>query len=147
MRIIVEGRESPVIAASELREINMGAWENLPMEEVRNLYPETYERRGVDPVFTAPPGGESFSDLHKRIIPFIEDLMDQSKGPVLMVAHAGVNRVILCHLLGMPLENLFLIGQDYGCLNGISRDKGLVRIRLVNYRPWMDFSGCISEVK
>jgi broad specificity phosphatase PhoE len=36
---------------------------------------------------------------------------------VLVVGHAGVNRVIICELLGMPIENIFRLRQDYGCLN------------------------------
>jgi broad specificity phosphatase PhoE len=144
MRIITEVRETQAIPTPGLREISMGAWENRPMEEVRNLYPDAYERRGIDPAYNAPPGGESFSDLHRRVIPLFEDIMNRVQGPILVVGHAGVNRVILCHLLGMPLQNLFRIGQDYGCLNCITRDKGLVRVRLINHQPWIDFCGCIS---
>jgi broad specificity phosphatase PhoE len=147
MRIIVEERETLVTPTPELREISMGDWENLPMEEVRKLYPDAYERRGIDPAFNAPPRGESFSDLQMRVIPFFEELMNRSQGPNLIVGHAGVNRVILCRLLGIPLANLFRIGQDYGCLNCIIRDKGNIRVRLINYLPWIDLSGCISENK
>jgi probable phosphoglycerate mutase len=35
---------------------------------------------------------------------------------VLVVGHAGVNWAILCHVLGVPLEHLFRVCQDYGCL-------------------------------
>ena len=41
----------------------------------------------------------------------------------MIVAHAGVNRVILCQVLGMDLANLFRLGQDYGALNLLERDK------------------------
>ena len=34
-----------------------------------------------------------------------------------LVAHAGVNRVILSHALSLPLENMFRLDQNYGCLN------------------------------
>jgi alpha-ribazole phosphatase len=33
------------------------------------------------------------------------------------VAHGGVNRIILCHIMGIPLENIFRIEQDYGAVN------------------------------
>jgi alpha-ribazole phosphatase/probable phosphoglycerate mutase len=34
-----------------------------------------------------------------------------------VVAHAGVNRVILTRLLGAPLERLFRLDQSYAALN------------------------------
>jgi probable phosphoglycerate mutase len=54
-----------------------------------------------------------------------------------VVGHAGVNRVLLCHLLGMPLGNLFRLGQDYGCCNLLRRWNGFCSVRAVNLRPWM----------
>jgi broad specificity phosphatase PhoE len=33
-----------------------------------------------------------------------------------VVTHAGVIRVLLCRLLGMPLENLFAFGVAHGAL-------------------------------
>ncbi|MBI5049371.1 MAG: histidine phosphatase family protein [Nitrospirae bacterium] len=31
---------------------------------------------------------------------------------IAIVSHGGINRIILCHLLGIPLENIFRIEQD-----------------------------------
>ena len=42
----------------------------------------------------------------------------------MIVAHAGVNRVILCRVLGMDLANLFRLGQDYGSLNLLEPKQG-----------------------
>ena len=33
--------------------------------------------------------------------------------------HDGINRVILCHYTGMPLENIFRMEQGFACLNVI----------------------------
>jgi alpha-ribazole phosphatase/probable phosphoglycerate mutase len=38
---------------------------------------------------------------------------------VLVVGHGGVNRVILLDAIGAPLDRLFHIEQDFGCLNVI----------------------------
>ena len=51
---------------------------------------------------------------------------------LLLVCHAGVNRVILCHLLGMPLANLFRIGQDSGCLNIIEKNRQGFQVAAMN---------------
>nr|MBC8393812.1 histidine phosphatase family protein [Deltaproteobacteria bacterium] len=59
-------------------------------------------------------------------------------GQVLIVAHAGVNRVILCHILGMPLANLFRLGQDYGGLNIIDGKNNSMYVKAMNVQPSMN---------
>ena len=44
----------------------------------------------------------------------------------------GVNRIILCHLLGMNLENMFYLGQDYGGLTLIRRRGDGFRVEAMN---------------
>jgi probable phosphoglycerate mutase len=82
-----------------------------------------------------PPAGESFLDLQQRVVPVFEKEVDHAGGNILMVAHAGVNRMILCHLLGMPPEHLFRLVQDWGSMNLIDRQAGKYRIHCLNLRP------------
>ncbi len=49
-----------------------------------------------------------------------------------LVAHAGVNRVILCDALSLPLKNIFRLDQNYGCLNIIDYLPDSTLVRLVN---------------
>lgn len=51
---------------------------------------------------------------------------------VAIVAHGGVNRVILCHLLGIPLENIFRIEQDYAAVNIIEFWDKYPVVKLIN---------------
>jgi len=138
-RIIRGDSGVSVTALPDLCEISMGQWDGVPMEEIRRSFPEEYRRRGADPAGHAPPGGESFIDLRGRVVPFFTRLLRDEEGPILVVGHAGVNRVILCHLLGMPLDNIFRLGQDYGCMNIIARETGTCRVEVVNFRPWFGF--------
>jgi probable phosphoglycerate mutase len=69
------------------------------------------------------------------VVPVFEEIARQNKGSVLIVAHAGVNRVILCHVLGMPLANLFRLDQDYGALNMIDCKEKQMRVKAINVRP------------
>ena len=50
----------------------------------------------------------------------------------LVVAHAGVNRVILSEALGLSLDYLFRLDQNYGCLNVIDYFPDMAVVRLVN---------------
>jgi probable phosphoglycerate mutase len=130
--IIAEGRSAPVQPLSKLREINLGGWDGLTFDEVRRFFPTEYQKRGTDLVSFRTPGGECFTDVAARVVPLFEQIVSSTTGNVLIVGHAGVNRAILCHILGMPLSNLFRIGQDYACLNVIDCNKGGMTVRGVN---------------
>jgi probable phosphoglycerate mutase len=122
-RIIARDREIGVQEVPDLREIHLGELEALPFSEVQERLPKTWRERGRDLFAFRPAGGESFADLQQRVLPAFENIAGEAVGNILIVAHGGVNRIILCHLLGMPPENLFRIGQDYACLNRIDVGK------------------------
>jgi len=104
----------------ELRELHIGDWEGMTWQELQQQYPEQWQARLDDIVHYQVPGGESLAAMSARVIPVIEQIVDAHPGEeVVVVAHGGVNRVILLEAIGAPLERLFHIEQDYGCLNAI----------------------------
>ncbi|MFA7406118.1 MAG: histidine phosphatase family protein, partial [Pelobacteraceae bacterium] len=115
-----------------LREIDLGGWDGVPISEVRQRFPNEYERRGANLIGYRPPGGESFADLSARVLPVFENTVSIAGNNLLIVGHAGVNRVLLCHLLGIPPANLFRLEQEYGCLNIMRRTAGAWVVRRVN---------------
>ena len=115
--IIASNRSMAVEGFSALREIRLGTWEGRTFEDVKARDPDGFRKRGEDFAHHRPPGGENFTDLQNRVMPVFERLAAETEGNLLIVAHAGVNRVILCRLMGIPLDNLFSIGQDYGGIN------------------------------
>jgi probable phosphoglycerate mutase len=115
-----------------LREIFLGAWEGRRFQSIQALYPREFQNRGDRIADHRPAGGESFRDLQARVWPEFEAIARRLSGHILMVTHAGVIRVLLCRLLGMPLENLFLIGQAHGALNIIGLRSGHWRIEAMN---------------
>ncbi len=119
----------------QLREIDLGRWDGRPMAEVQERFPREWKRRGEDPAGYRPPGGESFGDLQGRAVPVFDELIANSSGEVLVVGHAGVNRVILCHILGMPLNNLFRLAQDYGHLSVVDCEREPPQLVALNIPP------------
>lgn len=115
----------------DLREIGLGVWEGLTVDEVRERFPGAYEARGRDLSGFRPAGGESFADLQRRAWAAFEAIsgFDSTQA---IVAHGGVNRVLLCRALGMPLDNLFRLGQDYACVNTLRVDGGGFLVGAVN---------------
>lgn len=103
----------------EFREIHLGEWEGLSFDEVKKKYPKEFEKRGKEIFHYCVLGGESFSDCNKRVMKKFYEILAETTGNLLIVAHAGVNRLILCNILEKPLENFFQIPQGYGCFNVI----------------------------
>lgn len=103
-------------------EINMGTWENMPLREIKARDPQGFEERGRNIEHFAPPKAESFGMLSKRVLAAFHTLTQTYHGTVLIVAHAGVNRVILRHILGVPFEKIFEIEQPYAGVNLLVRD-------------------------
>ena len=115
-KTVLRGREVELMADPRLREICLGQWQGLTQQEVEERFPGEHEARGADLAGFRPTGGESFRDVQLRAKSCLEEL-PLSQGNVLVVAHSGVNRTLLCHALGLDLAGLFSFGQDYCCLN------------------------------
>jgi len=131
-QIIAGNKIIPVIVRKDLREIHMGNWEGRTFSYIVKEYPEEFKARGADIGYYRVAGGESFADCYKRVIDAFHEIMNSSSGTILLVGHAGVNRLLLCYVLGMPLANLFRMNQDYGSLNIITTRKSGWQVKLVN---------------
>ena len=118
---------------SDLREIALGTWEGLSVDEVRGRFPGCYEARGMNLAGFRPQGGESFVDLLRRAWPAFESVVFDAHEKVAIVAHSGVNRVLLCRILDIPLGNLLRLEQNYGCLNTIHHDENGYRVENINF--------------
>lgn len=117
---------------TELREISMGSWEGLCFDVIKTGSPQAFKARGERIADHRPPGGESFRDLQHRVWPVFEDAARQVRGKALIVTHAGVIRVLVCRLLGMPLDNLFRVRLAYGALNIIEIQQESFYIQALN---------------
>ncbi len=119
-------------AYPELRELCFGAWEGMSVEEVNEKYPGQLAERLKNIAAFSVEGGENFFQLSERVIPRYEDIVARHKdGQIVIVAHGGVNRVILAYILGIPVKNLFRIQQEYGTLNIIQYYDGIPVAELI----------------
>lgn len=120
-----------------LKERSFGKWEGLSLDQIVSLYPEEFERWRQNPAKFSPPEGESTIDVSKRAKKAIEQILKEYKGyEVFITAHGGINRVILCNLLNIPLENIFKIEQDFTCVNIIDFYDGFPVLKLLNGVFW-----------
>lgn len=117
-----------------LRELNCGIWQGLSLAEVQASRPDEWAARLADLVNFRSAGGESLGDLAARVLPAFAEIVARHRGEeVLVVAHGGVNRVILMDAIGAPLGSMFSIEQRYCCLNIIDYyADGNAVVKLVN---------------
>jgi len=123
-----------VLRIEEFKEINLGTWEGLTVDEIRKRYPGAYEQRGENFEFFRPEGkgAESFADLACRCYPALLALTKNHSGPLLVVAHAGVNRVLLSRLQKLPLQKLLEIPQEYCAVNILRGSLENLQVEAVN---------------
>jgi alpha-ribazole phosphatase len=131
--IISRGRKLSPQVIPEFREVHFGVWEGLSFTEIAERYPAELEARFRDLTSFRIPGGESLTDVKARALPRLNDLIRQHhEQAFIVVAHAGVNRVILSEALGLSLDCLFRLDQSYGGLNVIDYFPDMAVVRLVN---------------
>jgi len=133
-RILGEPFSLEPVAIPELRELDIGAWEGHTWEELKRRNPKEWQARLADIVNYQVPGGESLGGMAERVRSALQKIVERHPGEaILLVAHGGVNRVILLDAIGAPLERLFHVEQDYGCLNLIDYyPDGRAVVKLVN---------------
>jgi alpha-ribazole phosphatase/probable phosphoglycerate mutase len=133
-QIIACHHDVPLYHLHELREMYFGEWEGLTLEEIRTRFPDELERRNKELIDFQPPGeGESVKLLYDRVISCFNNILEEQNGnDFLIVGHGGVNRVILCHALGLDLSRMFNLQQNYGCLNIVDYFSDSTLVRLVN---------------
>lgn len=131
--ILCQGRSLKPEAVPQFREIHFGIWEGLTFSEIAARYPQELQARLRDLAAYRIPGGESLLDVRQRVMPKLKEILARHEGQaVALVAHAGVNRVILAEALGLPLAHLFRLDQAYGCLNIIDYLPDFTVVRLLN---------------
>lgn len=102
-----------------LAEINHGEWEGLLASEIRERDPERLRQWREQPDAVLMPGGESLPQVAERAWAAFARACEGLDGEdlLLVVAHDAVNRVILCRVLGLPLNRLWSFRQAPTTLN------------------------------
>ena len=116
-KTIASEHQLDIITCDELNEVNFGKVEGLTFDEVSQLYPEvaqTWLNRSLNLSF---PDGENFDKFNNRVSKFLSRLEKHApEEVVLIVAHAGPLRLLLCHILGLELCHWRQFRLDFASL-------------------------------
>jgi broad specificity phosphatase PhoE len=115
-------------------EVDYGVWDGMPRSEIAAQYPDLYAAWFADPAGVLPPGGESGYHVLGRAVPALQQVVTAHAGQaVLIVAHKATNRLLLCHILGIPPRSYRArLGQLPCCLNKIEWYDGEPMVTLLN---------------
>jgi alpha-ribazole phosphatase len=131
--IIAAKHDLTVHARAELNELNFGWVEGLTFGEICRLHPELAEELSNMDARPHFPGGESLDELNSRLQKFLERLEEHKpKETILIVAHAGTLRILICNLLGIDLECWRKMRIDLGSLSILDTYSGVAIISLLN---------------
>jgi alpha-ribazole phosphatase len=110
----VAGRHGlPLESDARLMEIGFGAWEGRTAAELMAESPDILSRFWSDPLCNTPPGAESLTDFHARVVQAWGDLLARFPDRhLLVVGHAGMMRAVVSHVLDMPVERMFRLQVD-----------------------------------
>lgn len=121
---ILAGRSAALVLDPGLVEISHGEWEGQLASDVEISHAEMFGVWRTRPGRSSPagPGAETLGDVEARAWPVLERVCAQL-GPddtALIAAHDAVNRVLLCRVLGLPLERIWSFRQAPAALNVLS---------------------------
>ena len=117
-----------------LKEIDFGDWEGLSFDDIQTHYPDQlaeWSRESNDFRF---PGGEKIRTFNTRISEWFDKLLTKDFNRVLIVAHGGVLRAGVCHLLGIDSRHAFAFSPKEGAVSKISATDGFAHLDFFNRR-------------
>ena len=107
-RIIGEVLGLEPVVLEGFREIALGEWEGRPIDEIRREDWGNLERWYSRPMDARIPGAESLEDFRKRVLATFQGVLEEHReGRIALVSHGGVLSVIISHVLGLDLNNLW----------------------------------------
>jgi alpha-ribazole phosphatase len=113
----------PIRKEPELDEIALGIMEGLRFDDIDEGIRAEWERFRENRLTYHIPGAENYTDVSNRVRPFKERILRDHEGQeILIVAHRGVNRMLVGLLLEANLEEALNIEQTNECLYLIERN-------------------------
>ena len=134
-RLIKEFHPStPLFEEGGLTEMDLGEFDGMEAGYCAAHYQDFFETWRSTPGRLRMPGGESLQEVQMRAIDTLERVTElhPSGSTLLLCSHNFVNRTILCHALGFPLDRFREVQQDTATLNIVYKQGQRLWTELVN---------------
>ncbi len=111
------------------KEITHGFWEGKLEVEIEQEFPGQLQQWRTIPTQLQVPSGESLPQLWQRTIQafdsIVESALNKQLQTICIVAHGGINQVLLCHILGLSPDSFWSFRQSNGAVSVIDYPQGL----------------------
>ncbi|WP_375472474.1 histidine phosphatase family protein [uncultured Nostoc sp.] len=112
-----------------LREISHGLWEGKLETEIEQEFPGELQRWRMIPTQVQMPEGENLQQVWERSVAAWQSILQAASNnqfkTVLVVAHDATNKTLLCHILGLSLENFWSFRQGNGAVSVVDYTAGI----------------------
>ena len=116
---VAEASGAPLVVDDDLVEADFGTWEGLSFAEASAKSPEEMTA-WLGSADAAPPGGESFADVARRVLRALDRLLEAyPERTVVLVSHVTPIKTLLCRALLAPPAALFRIHLDVASLSRV----------------------------
>jgi probable phosphoglycerate mutase len=121
-RALADKHDLSISIDERLKEVGFGEWEGKTPDQIKQQRLTEYNAFYADPVNKRPPGAEDLDSFIHRVTRAYQDIADYYTGKqILVVAHAGVMRAIIAHVLHAEPLGLYRIKVN---------NAGITRIRI-----------------
>ena len=103
----------PYLIIEDFKEIGFGDWQ---VKTSHQIGEEIVERFKNDPINNPINNAENLYDFQKRVIKSYLEILNNlnPKNKLLIIAHAGVIRIIKSYILKLPIEKMFTMNIKSG---------------------------------
>lgn len=107
-----------------INEMNLGVFEGKNYEQLQKQYPKELKLWSKHWKGYAPPKGESYSELYKRVESFMNEIKNKHYKNLLIVTHSGVIRSVYCYILNGILDSFWKFSSKNGDISLIKYEYG-----------------------
>lgn len=123
----------PVQQNPAFREMNFGLWEGLTYEEIMEKWGNELSAIYAQPEQGMVPEGETFLEVQERAwLGFIACVNQHPGQTIVIAAHGGSIRLLLCKIMGKSLKELWTLAQDSTGVSIVQWEAGEGRVILSN---------------
>ena len=131
---ITRYHDLPLQPDKRLRELALGAWEDVPFGDLEYRYPEQMRNFNDNPGAWRAEGAETFVHLQQRIHDAVLDLAGRHPGQTIAcVSHGLAIRALVARLQGVPSEEIWRVPHgDNTAVSLLELENGALRVVYCN---------------
>lgn len=116
-----------------------GVIEPMSEEEIKETHPEFWKNYFSFSKDVRFPEGETGEEVKERQKDLLDELL-QNNEDVLLISHEGYIRLLMCHLLGLPVFKRHLFKVDFCGIMEFEYDTATQVWRIIKFNTTLDIS-------